>query len=225
MSNIITHTGLGQRKENQDIILNEVLYPDTSLYLIVDGMGGYEKGKEAAEIITNSIFLYLSNTQEINFLKIDEAIKKANQEIKIFNDRHNLKSGGTLAGIVKKKDITYLFWVGDVCIFLFKNQKINFKTKSHTLINDMLESNDVVSPESIEKYKHIVTSSISGKREIITTGTYAIENHDYDSFLICSDGVLETIAPNDFINLNTEDLNRILLNKSKDNYSYIFKIE
>lgn len=89
----------------------------------------------------------------------------------------------------------------------------------------MLESNDVVSPESIEKYKHIVTSSISGKREIITTGIYAVENHDYDSFLICSDGVLETIAPNDFINLNTEDLNRILLNKSKDNYSYIFKIE
>lgn len=109
MNNIITHTGLGKRKENQDIILNEVLYPDTSLYLIVDGMGGYEKGKEAAEIITNSIFLYLSNTQEINFLKIDEAIKKANQEIKHFNYRHNLKSGGTLAGIVKKRKLPIYF--------------------------------------------------------------------------------------------------------------------
>ena len=179
-------------------------------------------GKEAAEIITNSIFLYLSNTQEISFLKIEEAIKKANQEIKHFNDKHNLNSGGTLAGIVKTKEITYLFWVGDVSIFLYKKMDVIFKSKSHTLINDMIEKQITITPQNIEKYKHIVSSSISGKREIVTKGIYALDNIAYDSFLICSDGVIDTVSPIDFMNTKLEDLNIILSKNSKDNYSYIF---
>jgi len=222
VNNVIVHTGIGKRKENQDIILNEVLYPDTFLYLIVDGMGGYDKGKDAAILIANSIFHYLSNSHEINFLKLDEAIKKANLEVKHFNVEHNIKSGGTLAGIIKSNEISYLFWVGDVSIFLFKEKNVIFKSKSHTLINDMVEKQMTISPQIIEKYKHIVSSSISGKREIVTKGIYALDNHTYDSFLICSDGVTDTVTPSDFMNINLEDLNIILSKNSKDNYSYIF---
>lgn len=222
MNNIIKHTGTGQRKENQDIVLIEELYPDTSLYLIVDGMGGYEKGKEAAILIANSIFLYLSNSQEISFLKIDETIKKANLEVKHFNEKHDIKSGGTLAGIIKTNEITYLFWVGDVSIFLYKKMDVIFKSKSHTLINDMKEKQITITPQNIEKYKHIVSSSISGKREIVTKGIYALNNNAYDSFLICSDGVIDTVSPIDFMNTKLEDLNNILSKNSKDNYSYIF---
>ena len=53
--NIISHTGIGARKENQDIILISELQNDMSLYLVVDGMGGYENGYEAAKIITEAI--------------------------------------------------------------------------------------------------------------------------------------------------------------------------
>ncbi|WP_193702253.1 hypothetical protein [Flavobacterium haoranii] len=36
---IISHTGIGKRKENQDVILINDFVDDNSLYLIVDGMG------------------------------------------------------------------------------------------------------------------------------------------------------------------------------------------
>ena len=85
----------------------------------------------------------------------------------------------------------------------------------------MLDKGNVISSESIEKYKHIVTKSISGKREIIEKGYFEINNYEYSSFVICSDGVTDTISILDISKLEFEKINIELINKSKDNYSYI----
>lgn len=221
MIEIISHTGIGQRKENQDVILINDFVDDNSLYLIVDGMGGYDNGKDAAELIANSISDYLTNSAVYNSFKIEEAIKKANLEVKIFNDNYNSKSGGTLGGILKTKEKSILFWIGDVSIFLFKENNIIFKSKSHTLINDMKDLNDDLTPSILKKYKHVVTKSISGKREIINNGFYEISNEQYDKILICSDGVTDLLTPFDFINKSIIEINNFLLRNANDNYSYI----
>lgn len=218
---IISHTGIGKRKENQDVILTEELYSETSLCLIVDGMGGYENGKVIAEKIASSIFNNLNNISLIDSTKIDEAIKKTNLEVKIYNEKENSKSGATIGGAIVFKNKINLFWVGDVSIHLFKEKEIIFKSKSHTLINDMLNNKNILSNQTIEKYKHIVTNSISGKREIIEKGFFEFGNNEFDSILICSDGVLDTITPLNFINDTLENINVNLLKKAVDNYSYI----
>jgi len=220
--NIISHTGIGARKENQDIILISELQNDMSLYLVVDGMGGYENGKKAAEIISDTIFNYFKNCNQINSNSIDEAIKKANLSIKKLNEEYESKSGATIGGLIRNQETSFLFWVGDVSLFLFKDKNQIFKSKSHSLINEMLDKGNIISPENIEKYKHIVTKSISGKREIIEKGYFEINNHEYSSFVICSDGVTETISILDFFKLDSETINNELINKSKDNYSYVF---
>lgn len=219
---IISHSDIGQRKENQDLILIEELVSGTSLYLIVDGMGGYENGKESAQIISESFFNYLKALTDIDSKSVDEAIKKANLAIKIFNESNSSKSGATLGGIIKNQKKSFLFWVGDVSLFLFKDNEQVFKSRSHSLINEMLDMGNIISSENIEKYKHIVTKSISGKREIIEKGYFQINNYEYSSFVICSDGVTDTISILDFIELDFEKINSELMNKSNDNYSYIF---
>lgn len=221
MSNVISHTGKGQRKENQDVILIEDLHPDTTLFCIVDGMGGYEHGKKIAEIIADTICNYLRNCDSINDNKIDEAIRKANLEVKNFNNSNGSKSGATIGGIIKNKEKSFLFWVGDVTIALYKEKNILYRSKSHTLINDMKDMGHTISAKNIEKYKHIVTKSISGKREVIEKGFFEIENTAFDMFFIGSDGVTETISLNDVIEKENNDINILLEKNSKDNYSYI----
>ena len=218
---IISHTGIGKRKENQDVILTEELYSDTTLCLIVDGMGGYENGKIIAEKIASSIFNNLNNVSMIDSIKIDEAIKKTNLEVKIYNEKENSKSGATIGGAIVLKNKTYIFWVGDVSISLFKGKQMIFKSKSHTLINDMLDNKNILTNQTIEKYKHIVTNSISGKREIIKKGFFEVENKEYDNLLICSDGVIDKIAPSNFFNEDLNKINNYLLNNAIDNYSYV----
>lgn len=221
MIEIISHTGIGKRKENQDVILINNFVDHNSLYLIVDGMGGYDNGKDAAELIANSISNYLSNSTVYNSFKIEEAIKKANLEVKLFNDKYNSKSGGTLGGILKTKEKSILFWIGDVSIFLYKEDNIIFKSKSHTLINDMKDLNADLTPSVLEKYKHVVTKSISGKRELISMGIYELVNNKFDKFLICSDGVLDVFNEFTFFNISLDFVNSNLQVNSKDNYSYI----
>ncbi len=219
--NIISHTGIGARKENQDIILISELQNDMSLYLVVDGMGGYENGYEAAKIIIENIDSYLKTCKEITSTEIDIALKKANLAIKQFNEATSSKSGATLGGIIRSADKSLIFWLGDVTICLFEDENILYKSKAHSLINSLVESGKVLTTDNINKYKHIVTKSISGKREIIEKGFFEISNNDYDKFLICSDGVTDTISYNDFVKVNVNDLNAVLKDKSKDNYSYI----
>ncbi|MEY3498595.1 MAG: hypothetical protein RL308_264 [Bacteroidota bacterium] len=219
--NIISHTGIGKRKENQDIILIDQLSSDTQIYLIADGMGGYSNGKKAADLVAGTVFNYLRNCNQVNSTSIDEAIKKANLSIKGLIDQYDTKSGATLGCLILGQEKSFLFWVGDVSLYLFKDDNQIFKSKSHSLINEMLDMGNIISSENIEKYKHIVTKSISGKREIIEKGFFEISNNDYDKFLICSDGVTDTISLNDFVKVNVNDLNAVLKNKSKDNYSYI----
>lgn len=220
--NIIAHSGIGQRKENQDLILIEKLNYENSLYLIVDGMGGYENGKKAATIIAESIFNYLKMVNRLDSKSIEEAIKKANLSIKVFNENNSSKSGATLGGIIKNNEKTFLFWVGDVTLFLFKNDELIFRSKAHTLINELIDSGTIISAAKIQKYKHIVSRSISGKREIIKTDIYEIENNDYDKFIICSDGVIDMISIENTIYHNLDVLNTFLKNNSLDNYSYIY---
>ncbi|MBC5836007.1 hypothetical protein G6N05_14150 [Flavobacterium sp. F372] len=219
---ILSHTGIGQREANQDVILISELQNDMSLYLVVDGMGGYENGYDAAKIIIENIDSYLKTCKEITSIEIDVALKKANLAIKQFNEIESSKSGATLGAIIRSSDKSLIFWLGDVTICLFDGDNITFKSKSHTLVNSLVESGKVISTDSINKYKHIVTKSISGKREIIEKGFFEISNNDYNKFVICSDGVTETISLLDFVKVEIIELNKSLENSSKDNYSYIF---
>ena len=85
----------------------------------------------------------------------------------------------------------------------------------------MLDMGNIISSKNIEKYKHIVTKSISGKREIVEKGYFEIMNYEYTSFVICSDGVPDTISIIDFFRLGFDKIYSELIDKSKDNYSYI----
>lgn len=219
---ILSHTGIGQRETNQDVILISELQKDMSLYLVVDGMGGYENGYDAAKIIIENIDSYLKTCQTITSTEIDVALKKANLAIKQFNEVESTKSGATLGGIIRSSNKSLIFWLGDVTICLFDGDNISFKSKSHTLINTLVESGKFISTDNINKYKHIVTKSISGKREIIEKGFFEVSNDDYNKFVICSDGVSETISLIDFVKIEINELNDLLENRSKDNYTYIF---
>ena len=46
------------------------------LFLIADGMGGYEKGDEAARIVTENIFTFLNFVGSINKQNIQQAVQK-----------------------------------------------------------------------------------------------------------------------------------------------------
>ncbi|HFK5597302.1 protein phosphatase 2C domain-containing protein [Chryseobacterium gleum] len=219
-------TGIGKRETNQDLIYVDKLESDASFFLIADGMGGYEKGDEAARIVTENIFTFLNFVGSINKQNIQQAVQKANLAIKQFNSKNNIKSGATIGGIIVVENTVHLFWIGDVMIYQINKENVLFQTRSHTLVNSLLETESIKEEKSLEKYKHIVTRSISGKPSESSIGYQLIQFSKDDSFIICSDGVHNTVSLEQILMyINQENgiqqLEREFLKDSQDNYSII----
>lgn len=220
-------TGKGKREANQDFICIDRLESGASFFLIADGMGGYEKGDEAARIVSENILTFLNHVKSVNEQNIQQAIQKANLAIKQFNLKNNIKSGSTIGGIIVEKDISHIFWVGDVMVYQTKDDKVLFQTKGHTLVNSMLESNSIKEEKSLEKYKHIVTRSISGKPSESQIDYQTGKVSKDDLFIICSDGVHNIISIEQLIEYNKkidglQELEKTFLREAQDNYSIIF---
>lgn len=219
-------TGKGRRETNQDFICVNKLESGASFFLIADGMGGYEKGDEAAKIASENIFTFLNHIESINEQNIQQAVHKANLAIKQFNTKNKIKSGATIGGVIVEKNITHIFWVGDVMVYQINKDKVLFQTKSHTLANTLLKSNNKKEENSLDKYKHIVTRSISGKSSEPSIGYQSKTFSDDDLFIICSDGLHNLISIEQllvFINQKNglQELERQILKEAQDNYSII----
>ena len=104
--------------------------------------------------------------------------------------------------------------------------KVLFQTTSHTLKNDLLESKSIRDKRSIDRYKHIVTRSISGKPSESNIGYHCLEYSEKDSFIICSDGGHNLISSSEILRYiysidGVEKLEQDFLIDSNDNYSLI----
>lgn len=220
-------TGIGKRENNEDVILIEKFSQEVELYLVVDGMGGYEKGEVSARLVAENISTHLRTVEIINKTEINNAIKKANLAVKQFNESNKIASGATVAGIVFQLDIALCFWLGDVQIYHFLNGNLDWQSKGHTLLNEFLETDANRSPEMQKRYGHIVTKSVAGKREKSTPEILEIKNiSEKDSFVLCSDGVHNTLTVDHLRLLLSENDNLTQIQEylkihADDNYSLI----
>lgn len=219
-------TGKGKRESNQDFICIDRFESGASFFLITDGMGGYEKGDEAAKIVSENIFTFLNYVDNISEQNIQQAVQKANLAIRQFNIKNNIKSGATIGGIIVEENAVHIFWVGDVMIYQINKDKVLFQTQCHTLVNSLLESESIKEEKSLEKYKHIVTRSISGKPSESSIGYQSIQFSEDDSFIICSDGVHNTVSVEQILEYikrrnGLQELESQFLKETQDNYSVI----
>lgn len=227
----IVFTHKGNRDVNQDFVLVQNINPETFLMLISDGMGGYENGEIAAKLVAENILTYLSTVTQIDDLSIQKAVNKANLVIKQFKEKSNSKLGATIGGIVLSSDKAICFWVGDVKISHFKNNRLQFESNTHTLMNEVISNGAITDPDKTTKYKHVVTRSVQGDVEYSKVDINTIDSvTEKDMFLICSDGVhdiFESIQVQQFLNTSAtldeaiERIEKRLKNEAKDNFSLI----
>jgi serine/threonine protein phosphatase PrpC len=221
----------GKREANQDFVLVQNLDPVTYLHIIADGMGGYAHGEIAARMVVENVLTYLSTVETIDIAQIQKSINKANLAIRQVREKKNCKLGATVGGVIIRADQAICFWVGDVKIFHFKNNRLVKESISHTLMNEVISNGSIKDPKQISKYKHVVTRSVQGDVEHSQIESFTQKNLDSsDLFLVCSDGVhdlydgfhLQQIFNSS--DSTEEAINRVekyLLAVAKDNFSLI----
>ena len=227
----IVFTHKGKREVNQDFVLVQNINEETYLMLVSDGMGGYENGDIAARIVAENILTYLSTVSNVDALHIQKAVNKANLAIKQFKDKSNTKLGATIGGVILNSSKAICFWVGDVKIFHFNSNKLQFESQPHTLMNDVINNGSIADVNQMSKYKHVVTRSVQGEVEHSKIDMHTIDSvSEKDMFLVCSDGVhdlFEGIQIQQILNTSNsvdETMTKIekrLKIEGKDNFSMI----
>lgn len=227
----IVLTDKGKRKINQDFVLVQNISPDTFLMLIADGMGGYSNGEIAAKVVSENILTFLSTVKDINSTHIQKAVNKANLVLKQMKEDSQEKMGATIGGIILSKKEALCFWVGDVKIFHFKNNKLRYESNPHSLMNQIIENGSITDVERVSKYKHVVTRSVQGDIEQSQIDSCKIEDlTPQDMLLICSDGVHDVydgiqiqqiLNTSDTVDEAMRRIEKRLLIEAKDNFSLI----
>ena len=215
---IFKYSHKGNREVNEDYVVTHSMGDGISLYLIADGMGGYDFGDVASKVVGDSYVAGLSRN-----MSLEEATNLASYNLK--KEQKNLgvkKMGSTVAGVfIKKRDAT-VFWAGDSRVYIFRDEKPLYQTEDHSLVNELSKTR-ALTIEEISRYIHLVTRALTGNSD----DTIDYEHFslvDGDEIFIRSDGIYND-CPVDYIIESIRKNCFDLQNQSEsfdDNHSLIY---
>lgn len=222
-----TDVGLA-REENQDSVYVHSFSSQSGLFIVADGMGGYEGGKLASssaikkisERVLNEFGPNLTGEQIKELLQV--SIKEASEEIyKISSDNRELRGmGTTVVACIVSGGILYTASVGDSRGYLYTDGILNQITKDHSLVYD-LYSKGLISKEEARKHpqKNVITRAV-GSESIVLIDTFETILKGDDIILICSDGLHTMVSEEKIIqilNVGGENMAEKLINLANEN--------
>jgi len=206
------------RETNQDALftLNAVLSQEQDLqtiglYIVSDGMGGYENGEQASDMATRLVanwvlreiyepFLLASGTSAsrapINQV-LTEAIVAANAKIyETFP-----KGGTTLTCAFVLGTNAFIAHVGDSRAYLVSRNSIRQITQDHSLVNRLIELGQITPEEAKTHPQRNVLYRAVGRAGSLEVDTYLQSLPSSASLLLCCDGLWGMVPEADILSI------------------------
>ena len=204
--NIGKCTLLGNYRENNEDSVEVKLFPDLSVCVVADGMGGQAAGeiasKKAIEIIPRELRKSLLPGVNTDNAKagIRKAIVQANEEIMAMGaiDREMKNMGTTVVVAVwRKGGEMFVSGVGDSRVYLIRNKKIVQLTVDHSLAQALVEAKTISAAEARDhKFRNVLWKYLGSKEVGEGPDVPVIPVQAGDRFLLCTDG-LHGVVPDD----------------------------
>ncbi|HEY1379861.1 MAG TPA: protein phosphatase 2C domain-containing protein [Gemmataceae bacterium] len=202
--NIGKCTLLGNYRENNEDSIEVKQFPEMSVCIVADGMGGQAAGeiasKEAIDIIPRELRKNLTPTAKPDDVKaaIRKSIVQANEAIMARGalDR-DLKNMGTtvVLALWRRGAELFIAGVGDSRAYLVRGKKINQLTIDHSLAEALVQAGTISRADAREhKFKNVLWKYL-GTREVGEGPDVAVETLQAgDRFMLCSDGLSGVVA-------------------------------
>lgn len=182
------------REINEDAVLAE-----PPVFLVADGMGGYDAGDIASKIVVDS-FRALGGRAAVSPPEIHERFQVATQELRSALTSES-PAGSTVAGaaVVNQDGIDYwlIFNMGDSRVYSWQDGALHQISVDHSVVQELIEAGVIDDDQAAHHpQRHQVTRALA---------THVTPDPDYwlipsDSaqrILICSDGLTTEVADAD----------------------------
>jgi len=189
------------RTNNEDAVAVDA---EVSLAVLADGMGGYNAGEVASQMVTNFIVTELGRwLREASSQASDAEVRRAmdicvdNANRAIFNaanaNPHYAGMGTTLVVAVFRDNRLMLGHVGDSRCYRLRAGRLQQITRDHSLLQEQIDAG-LITPEqaAFSANKNLVTRAV-GVEDTVLLETHQHEVLPGDEFLMCSDGLSDML--------------------------------
>lgn len=233
----ITDIGPKFSVNDDRILVNERIIDDGSLEgnvsntvlvaAVADGVGGLQRGYEAADISLNSLLEL--NKPGLGRTDIREAVESANRKIihrqEELHDVNGLRT--TLAAIYLSDNVCYVINAGDSRVYRYRQKILEQLSKDHSIVQNMIDIGEITVEESYLHPKRNVITKCLGEEAKVNARIvdFTDDIKEKDMFILCSDGISDCLRDPEMAGIVGEnglsllDMCRKILNKAIDNGS------
>jgi protein phosphatase len=203
--NIGKCTLLGNYRENNEDAIDVKAFPDMTVCLVADGMGGQAAGevasKRAIEIVPRELKKYLSAAMSNDETKtiIRKSIVQANEEIMAMAalDRDLKNMGTTIVVSVWRKgsSLLYVAGMGDSRVYQIRGKKIDQLTVDHSIAQALVEAKTITAAEArVHRYRNVLWKYLGSPEVGEGPEVKPVSLQTSDRFLLCTDGLSGVVA-------------------------------
>jgi PPM family protein phosphatase len=230
-------TVAGRRTNNEDAVCAR---PDLGLFVVADGLGGYDGGEIASAMAVEVICDLIRRTAGDNDVtwpyKFDPARTLSENEVlvatRLAGDRITARRvgllaqmGSTVAVLRFADDRAVIGHVGDSRVYRLREGALAQLTVDHSLVSQMIAAG--MSPDASFPWRHVITRALGMPSAEADVATERVQPGDV--FLLCSDGLYEPLSEQAIaalLDASPEDACRQLIDAayaagSRDNISAI----
>ena len=204
------YTCIGGRDEDQDCLAYDVIHGRT-IFTVCDGMGGHAGGcvasHTAAKVMMNSM------RRQDAIIPIEESIKTAVKDAnyvvyKESKEKPQLRGmGTTLTLLVIDNNAAYLTYVGDSRIYQLRRGKKVFRTFDNSVVFEQVAKGRLTEEEARTHPRANILSKAIGILPDVDFVVRKLEYRKKDRFVLCCDGVWNTMPETDVIRLFADNAN------------------
>ncbi len=193
---LLEHHGLTDpgkvRKNNEDsLLVGEGR--DETLFVVADGIGGFEAGEVASSIAVD-VLKDVGPSESL-----EDAIREANRRI-LAAARGDARFHGMGTTVVAmrfggtgEEPIAQISHVGDSRAYLLRGGELKPVTEDHSLVAELVRSGDLTRDQASEHpQKNLITRAL-GADEEVDVDTVVLPVEPGDRLLLCSDGLSDMV--------------------------------
>lgn len=192
--NTSSDTNVGMvRKINEDSIMSK---DDVGLWAVADGMGGYEAGDTASNMIVTALSGIEKHDHLDSFIDaIEDRILDANQRIleysEIMHDGRTI--GSTVVSLLIKGQVGVCLWAGDSRLYLLRNNRLQQLSRDHSHVQELIDQGSITEEQALDHPDgNVITRAVGTSDELyVDLSTFNVQVGD--TFLLCSDGLYNAV--------------------------------
>lgn len=214
------------RDMNQDYYYISKPCDEYSLYILADGMGGYNGGEIASSLAVNSAKEYIEkNIENIEINRetlqnlIKDAMEYANKVVheKSKTDINLNEMGTTLEVCLIYNNKVYIGHIGDSRVYRIRKNIIRKLTTDHSYVEKLVRDGSITREESYHHPKKNMLIKALGCEDYVEPDVLVKGFLKDDIILICSDGLTNLLSDKeiyDVITNNLENADKLLIQKA-----------